>query len=469
MCLIILAPRGTEKKSEKLFSAVRLGAVTNKDGMGYMYKEGETIIIEKGFTDVEKLIEKLNTLELNTENGQLAIHLRIGNKGEISPEMCHPFVCSKEEQELKLLEGTTNLPVMMHNGTFIGLTLSDKKSDTYVFAEKFLSEESLVGLMHSNTELFKEIFKSVLSLSRVLVFYPDNRDFVKVGNWIEEDGYFYSNETFKNKDIKDVGGKLVDLRASSKSTKYRSSSNTTFNNRPSNSRIAPMPSDGMSVVYTAGVPSITYTRQVRTDILKDKVLKETNPFIKDNLGYTMYKYKGLIGIDEKIYITDELSFEFEINKFNYKFATLLGKETDDTLGIRQGVYYKIENVVYNSTTETSLAMITRLVSPMIMEDTIYIDINDINKLFSVKPKNDMVSPALFRFYLDAVVFISEHNKSLKRILRNIKGKKDFDLVNVGNKGKIFPCIILKWYIYQLKVHQGNKPERVREFFKTVDN
>lgn len=465
MCLIILCPKGTDKNSDFLKKSIRKAAITNKDGMGFMYKEGNNILVDKGYTNPEDLIKSLETYKFSNENGLLAIHLRIGNKGAITPEMCHPFICAEEDAEISLLQGATNRPVMMHNGTFIGLTLEKDKSDTFIFAKKFMSDENISGLFNKNTELFKEIFKSVLSVSRVLVFYPDDRDYTKVGAWIEEDGYFFSNETFRNDKIKDVGGvthstgkqNVIDFKKASNNYAERASSRKDDN----------FPSNGVSNLLIDDTGRISYTRVTRVDLIKERLFKPHNPDFKDILDYDYKVFRGIYGTEDKTYINDEVSFEFLVNPFNYKFVTLQAKETIDSLNMKDNVFYKIDKVLYNPTEEKHYVIIHRLISNIYDNTPIYLGMDEISVYFSVRPKNDHKSSALYRMYLDAVCLISDHNKTLKRILKNIKGKHEFALLNVGKKEFPFPVIVLKWFVFECKRNHGLKTKQIKDFLEKV--
>lgn len=463
MCLIIFCPKGTEKKSEFLFESIRKASLTNKDGIGLMYKEEDKIYVSKGYTDVEEFIQKLNELRFSDENGQLAIHLRIGNKGAINQQMCHPFICSNDDEEIMLTETYTDRPVLMHNGTFIGLTLPAGKSDTFVFTKKFLSNNVLNGLFYDNLELFNEVFKTTLSVSRLLMFYPDERDYQKTGNWIESNGYYFSNETFKNSNIRDVGGQTetvketatLSLPAHGRQT-YAQKQQRNFN------------ATGMSATSAPDF-STNSNRKLRTDYLKSVILNTIiGKTFEDKLGYIYNTYRGLYASNDKPYHSDELSLEFFVNKYNFKFAVLQAKITNLTYGIVDNVYYKIERILTKENdNQQTYAVLSRQVG--ISSSPIFMPLEEVSNYFSVRPQNTTVSLAMFRSYLDAVSLLKDHKKSINRYLNAIKKKDDFVMVTIGDKRNkyTFPAIVIKWFIYETKLDHGADINKIKLMLSNV--
>lgn len=483
MCVILLAPKGTDKKSEFLYNAIRTGAITNTDGIGIMYKEGDAIYVDKGYKDAEETIEALNNLSLSNEFGELAIHLRIGNKGHVNSQMCHPFICSTDDDETMLLHTNTNKPTLMHNGTFIGLDLPTGKSDTFVFANKIMSDTNVQNLFHSNTELFKDIVKSTLGLSRLLVFYPDERDHVKIGNWIEDNGYYFSNETYKNSRLRNVGGveTAVPSTKNSGSKKSSNKSRATYNLSErcnlATALLLTAPkenSDEYDNLFShlndnpiAGNTFMGYgKRLVREDFLS------TGPFASQSIistkftdlaGYDYVSYKGLFrNMYDPRKLGDLITIEPFINKYNYKYFTLQAKVSDEALGINENMLYSISNILYQDTTQTSLALVNRAVGA-VMHDSIYMDINELPLYFSITPKHNDVAKGIFKAYLDMVSVFNDYKKSVNKLAKQVKGKNDLEIMTCGNKaGYHFPAVVVKWFIYEVKKYQGEPIQRIRK-------
>ena len=63
MCVAIVAPKGVSKNSEFFKTSIKKSEVNNRDGMGMAFKKnGENqIYISKGYTNVDKLIETIDS------------------------------------------------------------------------------------------------------------------------------------------------------------------------------------------------------------------------------------------------------------------------------------------------------------------------------------------------------------------------------------------------------------------------
>lgn len=474
MCLIIAAPKGTEKKSDFLFNAIKTAALTNKDGVGLMYKEGDSIYVDKGYKSAEEIIDVIKGLSLSDEHGELAVHLRIGNKGAVNSQMCHPFICSNDDDETLLLQAMTKKPVLMHNGTFSGLTLPVGKSDTFVFANKLMSNYYLQEFLANDPSGFKDAFSSVLSVSRVLMFFPEiDRDSVRLGNWFEENGYYFSNETYKNSKIKDVGGVQVSLyedymgSTACLSRRTRSRAKYSRSSMPkTGSTERKVGASTSTSVSTINNSFISYpVRTTRVDYLSKGVFKSgsVRDTFEDILGFEYSTYVGLYkGITDNRDLSDEVLLEPFINKYNFKYLTLQSKITDSSIGIRDSVLYKATNILYNKTTNESIVVINKAVGP-IMEDSIYINLEEIAYYFSVTPANNDIARGLYRMYLDAVSELSLVNKNLNRMVRVIKGKNPLEMVSYGKNDKYqYPAVIFSWLVYEAKRYQGATIKRIRQ-------
>src|SRR6185369_16073096 len=118
MCLIAISPKGTKKYSELFIKGIENGGKTNDDGYGFACKYANCQIVyhKKGFKTVPELIAAIKAMELSEED-ELIVHCRTGNRGDISKFNCHPYVVSDKQSEIIELEGiNTELGVMMHNG-----------------------------------------------------------------------------------------------------------------------------------------------------------------------------------------------------------------------------------------------------------------------------------------------------------------------------------------------------------------
>jgi len=207
MCLLIAVKSGVDKSSDILFDAIRTGATTNTDGIGYAFKKSKQnkIWISKGFQDVDKFITTLQKKHLKPED-ELIVHLRIGNKGAKTVEMNHPFVISDDADTILSNDEYVQLPVLAHNGTFHSYSITNSQlSDTFYFTKDFMSIPEIQSLLKRDTDTFKRIFTSTLGINRLALLFPDNTPLITLGNFIESEGYLFSNESYKKK-VYNVGG-----------------------------------------------------------------------------------------------------------------------------------------------------------------------------------------------------------------------------------------------------------------------
>src|SRR5882757_4865587 len=150
MCLVIIAKSGVSKNSDFLIEAIRKGAISNTDGIGYTFKKmnkNGQVWISKGFKQVEEFINTLRSKRLKDQD-ELIIHLRIGNKGATNTAMNHPFVLSNTEEIILSNNKFVEAPTMVHNGTFTEFsTYNSQFSDTYNFVQRFMFIPEMQSLL----------------------------------------------------------------------------------------------------------------------------------------------------------------------------------------------------------------------------------------------------------------------------------------------------------------------------------
>ena len=208
MCLVSVLPKGTSKYSEEVTSFIKSGARSNTHGSGFMYKrDGESVItVSKGYFSIIDLLEDIDKAKLK-DSDELVIHHRISTAGAVTDENTHPFVISKIHEEVCSVNITTNKPCLVHNGMFRNLDkyerLNPNFSDTYAFARYIMS--NTIDFYKENTEIFLDSLSSIIGWSRICVLFPD-RDLIMTGDFKEDNGYYHSNDGYKNWSHKDVGG-----------------------------------------------------------------------------------------------------------------------------------------------------------------------------------------------------------------------------------------------------------------------
>lgn len=209
MCLALLVPKGVSKNTDFLFDSIRTASTTNRDGMGYAHKSNKDnrVYLSKGYTEVEDIINELRSRDIKDDD-ELIVHLRIGNKGSVNTDMCHPFVASTDEEEVIINNMYADKPVFIHNGTLFKYSVTGSKySDTYFFARDFLSNKNVQNFLRNSKEDFEKYFKDHISTSRFAVLFPNtDQEAVTIGSFTEDNGIFFSNDSYKDYRVRNIGG-----------------------------------------------------------------------------------------------------------------------------------------------------------------------------------------------------------------------------------------------------------------------
>lgn len=201
MCVIIDRKPGIDFPLDKLKSA----CIVNPHGYGAVIlpqekREDGTVAIE-----VIKVCEKgkpndpdeIASLLERHKNSRVILHLRYRTMGEVSLENCHPydiFEVTPNDRNYQLY--------LLHNGTFSGVTLDGKRSDTFAWGQKYIRdflEEPLktsndLSSIITNEGMLKRIGEAANGNRCLLV---DNYGSIVTTNpdsWFKADGWRSSNE-----------------------------------------------------------------------------------------------------------------------------------------------------------------------------------------------------------------------------------------------------------------------------------
>lgn len=209
MCLISVLPKGTKKDTKEVYDFIKNGFNCNRDGSGFMYKRNgdNKITIDKGYFNLDKLIDNIKALKLKEED-ELVIHHRIGTSGKVIGENTHPFLISDKPEEINSKDITIDKPALVHNGMFYGIldysSLNKDFCDSYAFARYIMTNKNVMDLLLNNKYLFKIIFNNIIGSDKVCFLFPD-RDLVLLGDFIKDNDYYHSNSGYC-KSITNIGG-----------------------------------------------------------------------------------------------------------------------------------------------------------------------------------------------------------------------------------------------------------------------
>ncbi|MBR2702431.1 MAG: hypothetical protein IKE77_10150, partial [Erysipelotrichaceae bacterium] len=186
MCIIAIKPRGLKMIPEKYIDEM---FQRNRDGAGVMYlKSDGKVHIEKGFFSVDDLKNYLRENESVFVSTDVILHFRIGTSGKTDEVTCHPYSVWSENRSSCDVE-----LAVAHNGILdnYGWKGTSEINDTQVFIR------DLRKLPHNflkNSMIITLLKKSVGSNRFAFL---DRDGIHTIGNFIEEGGYYFSNESYK--------------------------------------------------------------------------------------------------------------------------------------------------------------------------------------------------------------------------------------------------------------------------------
>ena len=185
MCIIAIKPQG-----KKMFTADEIMTMygNNPDGAGFMYADNGKVIVEKGYMDAAELIMDLSERDLTDKT--VVLHFRIGTSGYFNELNCHPFpIYGKNAISMK-----TDL-AMAHNGILRAYEPPKKSdiNDTQVFIRNVLRPLKK-GFLKNKDVLF--LIQELIGTNK-LAFLDGNGDLTLIGDYIEDNGYIYSNTSYK--------------------------------------------------------------------------------------------------------------------------------------------------------------------------------------------------------------------------------------------------------------------------------
>jgi len=186
MCIIVVKPKGHNLPSEQILEKC---FYSNPHGAGFMYNNTDHnsyyVTIVKGFMDFESFYSTITAD--NLYNSDIVIHFRYATQGSISSKNCHPFPVSKKIKDLQALNFITNTGIV-HNGVISFCSNPNKHdlSDTQIFIKDIISQVPSDQLKDNSP------YEKTYSKFAIL----DKEGFSLIGNFIEDNGIFYSNDSY---------------------------------------------------------------------------------------------------------------------------------------------------------------------------------------------------------------------------------------------------------------------------------
>lgn len=189
MCIIVAIPRKTPFPTvETMKECFR----RNPDGAGFMYADGKSVQIRKGFMKFDDFVNALEGEDI-PEDTAVVLHFRIATSGKVKPSTCHPFPISDSKDELQALKTACRFG-LAHNGVISGRTTYEGWSDTMDFTANVVTPLARMNPSFMHSTEAKELLKGAC-MSKLAIL-DNSGDMMLVGDFVEDKGIFYSNTSY---------------------------------------------------------------------------------------------------------------------------------------------------------------------------------------------------------------------------------------------------------------------------------
>lgn len=187
MCIAIAKYKGIDLPSKEILKQCW---ENNPDGAGFMYNDGEYVIIHKGFMKFKSLYKFLKRVDeqVNLKDKDLVIHFRIATSGKVDQACTHPFPVTHNIEDMRKISTRCKYG-FAHNGIISGYGTKEY-SDTMHYIANVISN---IRDLDNSEDLLHAL--ATENSSRFAVLTHDN--LLLGGAWVEDDGIFYSNSTYK--------------------------------------------------------------------------------------------------------------------------------------------------------------------------------------------------------------------------------------------------------------------------------
>lgn len=195
MCIAIVKKRGVMMPSEE---TLNICFENNPHGCGYTFTRKGKNHMYKGFMKFSELMDSLKKTQPK-QSESVMIHFRVASVGSINKQNCHPFVVSNKYSNMQKITATTNLPMLVHNGTF---KFFDKTKNDYSDTMQF--NKMLANIFQDQEYYFYKPIDNFINHyvnannCRIAVMYKSGI-IDMFGNWIKDKdtNLYFSNENYK--------------------------------------------------------------------------------------------------------------------------------------------------------------------------------------------------------------------------------------------------------------------------------
>ena len=201
MCIIVYKPKKQNLPSKEILHNC---FERNGDGIGYTFTLNNKVVIKKGYFDFNKFYEDVTNdfkrFKLFDKN--MILHFRISTSVAINEYKTHPFVLTSQKEHIEHKNVFCGYSVV-HNGVLYDYEKKNGYTDTQNFILDFLSPLLRRFNYDFSDTLLQHIIKTELRTSKICVL-SYNDDVLKVGDFIKDNGIYYSNTSYKKWEYKPI-------------------------------------------------------------------------------------------------------------------------------------------------------------------------------------------------------------------------------------------------------------------------
>lgn len=192
MCIIVAKPMNIEMPDTE---TLKRCFNYNSDGAGFMWADGKTVHIRKGFMKFESFMNALDKElpEAMRTDTPIVMHFRIATHGKVQPGCCHPFPLTDDKKELASISTEARIGVA-HNGIIAGRSTNNNWSDTMDFIANVMTPLMRMNpsFMHNSNAI--DLLEGACDSK--LAILDNAGDIATVGHFYEDDGVLYSNTSY---------------------------------------------------------------------------------------------------------------------------------------------------------------------------------------------------------------------------------------------------------------------------------